>query len=117
MKKMKKMVRGYRALALIELFVCACFFANTGRSIYGTLFDIVNSTGAGILFFGSLLAYFDPRKWLLWLMTAAMLCLIAFNTVCFAWQGVFMTVGFPLIAYDTLFVVGNLHFLGKGLER
>ena len=115
MEKIKKIVQGYRAVALIEMLICVCFFANAGGDTYGMIYNIINFGGAGILFFGSLLAYFEPKKWTLRLMLVTMLCLIAFNTGWFVSHGVFMTTGFPLIAYDTLFVVANLHFLGRGL--
>ena len=110
-----KYLKGYKAVALIEILICICFFLNTWSSTYGMLFNIVNDFGAGILFFGSILAYFESKKWTLWLMVYTMLCLIGFNTIMFIWQGVFLTTGFALIAYDTLFVIANLHFLGKGL--
>lgn len=110
-----KYIKGYRAVALVEIFVCICFFLTAWSDTYGMFFNVVNNFGAGILFFGSLLAYFDAKKWVLWLMIATMLCLIAFNSFWFVSRGVFFSTGFPLVAYDILFVVGNLHFLGKGL--
>jgi len=110
-----KFVKGYRAVALIQIFMCLCFFINPGTEAYGRLFGVISFVGAGVLFFGSLLAYITPKRWTLWLMALTMLCLIAFNSVWFVWHGVFMTTGFPLIAYDLMFVVANMHFLGKGL--
>ncbi|MDR1565537.1 MAG: hypothetical protein LBS74_11325 [Oscillospiraceae bacterium] len=109
-------LKGYKGVALLEIAVCVLFFINVGAGQYGKLFDIVNSVGAGILFFGSLMAYFKPRKWTLWMTTYTMLLLIVFNTATFFVRGTFFSTGFPLIAYDTLFIIANLHFCGKGLN-
>ena len=110
-----KYVKGYRSVSLIQIFMCVCFFINPGFEAYGKWFGNINFFGAGILFGGALLAYFEPRRWMLWLLAGTMLCLITFNSIWFVFYGVFLASGFPLIAYDTLFVVANLHFLGKGL--
>ncbi|MDR2712565.1 MAG: hypothetical protein LBB91_05565 [Clostridiales bacterium] len=110
-----KLLQGYKAIALIEMLVCLCFFLNVGGEVYGAFFNVINFFGAGILFFASFFAYFDSKKWMLWLMSGTMLCLIIFNTIWFACHGMFLATGFPLIAYDTLFVIVNFHFLGKGL--
>jgi hypothetical protein len=110
-----KFIKGYKAVALIQIFVCLCFFINPGIEMHGFWYGLINFTGAGILFTGSLLAYYDPKKWTLWLMLLTMSVLIIINTTFLISQGVFLVYGFPLIAYDLLFVVINLHFLGKGL--
>ena len=111
-----RVFRGYRAVALIQLFMCLCFFINPGTEHYGALFGIANFFAAGIFVVGTLLSYFDPKRWTLWLTAATMFCIMIFNSVWFISQGVFMTTGFPLIAYDALFIVANLHFLGRGLR-
>ena len=110
-----KYLRGYRAVALLQMLVSIGFFASPTLEIYGTVFGIINFFGAGILFSGSLLAYIKPIKWIIMLMISTMICMICFNTVWFAWHGVFLSTGFPLIAYNTLFTITSLHFLGKGL--
>ena len=113
---MLKYIKDYKIVALIQIFMCVCFFINPGAEAYGDVFGLVNFIGAGILFFGSILAYFDPKRWTMWLLAITMLVLIACNMVLFIWSGNFLTTGFPLIAYDSLFVVANMHFLGKGLS-
>jgi len=112
---MVKYIRGYKIVALIQIFMCVCFFINPGTDAYGAWFGILNFAGAGVLFFGSILAYFDPKQWTLWLLAITMLVLIFLNVAWFTWNNVFITTGFPLIAYDCLFVVVNMHFLGRGL--
>ena len=110
-----KFIRGYKSIALVQIFMCVCFFFHPGFE-YGTWFAHINFVGAGVLFFGSLLAYFDTaKKWTCWLLIGTMITLIAVNTPLLIIGGTFLTTGFSLIAYDILFVVGNLHFLGKGL--
>ena len=112
---MAKWVRGYKGIALLQILVCAAFFINPGSESYGDVFGYVNFLGAGILFFGSIIAYFEQRKWTLQLLSAAMTLLIAFNIPWFIVHGDFLSTGFPLIAYDALFVIANLHYLGKGI--
>ena len=110
-----KYLRGYRAIALLQIIVSLAFFTTPAFRTYGTFFGVVNAFGAGVLLMGSLLAYFRPAKWILTLMIATMLCLIVFNTIWFFAHSAFLSTGFPLVAYDLLFVLSTLHFLGKGL--
>ena len=112
---MTKFIKGYRAVALVQILTSLCFFVNPGTEAYGGLYGVITFVGAGMLFFGSILAYFSPKRWTLWLMAGTMIFFIIFNSVWFIWHGVFISSGFPLIAYDCLFVVANLHFLGRGL--
>jgi hypothetical protein len=108
-------IRGYRSLALLQMLMCIGFFFNINSQTYGLVFNIYNFFGAGILFLGSIFAYFKPQRYLLWTMIITMMCLIIFNVIWFIYYGVFLETGFPLIAYDILFIIGNFHFLGKGL--
>jgi len=113
--EMTKYFKGYKAVALIQIFMSLCFFINPGTEIYGAWFGVINFFTAGILFFGSCLAYVSPKRWTLWLLTATMFFIIVFNSIWFISGGTFFTTGFSVITYDTLFVVTTLHFLGKGL--
>jgi len=97
------------------MLTCVGFFFNPGTAVYGAIYGVINFFGAGAIFTGSLFAFYSPKKWILWTLIITMSGLILFNSVWFMSHGVFMTTGFPLIAYDLLFVVVNFHFLGKGL--
>ena len=108
-------MRGYRAVALVEIIICIFFFLNIDGGAYGKLFDIINAFGAGILFTASLLVYHNSKRWMLWTMVFTMFFLILFNSAWFIIYGVFVTTGFPLIAYDILFSFVTLQYLGKGL--
>ena len=110
-----KFFRGYRSVTLLSMLVCTGFFINPGADVYGLWFGIINFFGAGIVFTASLFAYFEPRKWMLATLVCALSVLTVFNAAWFIAYGVFTTTGYPLIAYDLLAVVTNLHFLGKGL--
>ena len=114
MGQMTKLIKGYRIIALIQIFMCICFALEPGGKAHGEMFGAINFIGAGVLFIGSILAYIKQEKWKLWALSVTMIILIFFNTVWFIQRGDFLT-GFPLIGYDVLFVVANLHFLGKGL--
>ncbi len=111
-----RLLRGYRPIALLQMFVSACFFLNPGTESYGTLFGIIHFFTGGILFFSGLLAFIKPHKWKLWLSMITMALLIVLNTAWFISRGTFLTTGFPIIAYDLLAIVANLHYLGKGLD-
>jgi hypothetical protein len=111
-----KFIKGYKAIALMQILVSIVFFFNPGTDLYGRLYGFVNFFGAGILFSAALLAYFSAKRWKLWLLTITMAILVVFNTVWFIIHSTFFATGFPLIAYDLLFIIANLHFLGKGLK-
>lgn len=111
-----RFVRGYKSVALLQILMCAGFFVNPGTDVYGTVFGVANFFGAGLITVGSALAYFKPKKLILRALVATMTALIVFNSCWFILAGVFFTTGFPLIGYDLLFVVTNLHFLGWGLD-
>jgi len=107
-----KYLRGYRGVALLQILVCLGFIADPGGRAYGPMFGLINWYGAGVILVGSALAYVKPHAWILRMLAAAMAVLIVFNAVWFFGSGAFMTTGFPLIAYDLLFILVNLHFLG-----
>ncbi len=92
-----------------------CFLLNPGTQTYGALYGFVNFFGAGILVIGEILSYIEVEKWKLVLLTITMSVLTVFNTIWFIMDGTFFQTGFPLIAYNVLFIVAHLHFLGKGL--
>jgi len=110
-----KYIRGYRGVALLQMLTCVGFLINPVTSVYGFWFGLINFFGAGVIFTGSALAWFNTQKVLLWTLVFTMSCLTAYNAVWFILSGVFITTGFPLIAYDLLFIITNLHFLGRGL--
>jgi hypothetical protein len=110
-----KLLMSYKPIALLQMFVSACFFLNPGTQSYGTVFGTIHFFTGGILFCAGLLSFIEARKWKLWLSTCTMLLLIALNSVWFIVHGTFITTGFMIIGYDLLAVVANLHFLGKGL--
>ena len=112
---MLRFVKGYKKIAIIQVLMCICFFISQDQVLGGKLFWPVNLFGTGALLVGSIWAYVSTHRGILWTMAVTMMCLIVFNTVWFICEGAFMSEGFTLIAYDTLFVVANLHFLGKGL--
>ena len=110
-----RLLKGYKALALVEIGMCICFFLYADGDIYGTLYSAINFFAAGFLLVIASLAYFNAKKWRLWVILWATVLLTIINLIWFITNGVFISVGFPLIAYNLLFITGNLHFLGKGL--
>ncbi len=106
---------GYRPIALLQMFVSACFIFNPGTQDYGVIFGFIHFFTGGILFCAGLLAFIEATKWKLWLSIYTMAFLIVLNTVWFIIQGTFIASGFPIIGYDLLAIVANLHFIGKGL--
>jgi len=111
-----KYIKNYRAVALLLMLICVGFFVSPGTEPYGLLFGVVNFFGAGVLFTASLLAYISPKGWLLTTIVTTMIFLIIFNAVWFSSYGVFLSTGFPLIGYDLMVVVVNLHYLGIGVD-
>ena len=112
---MTKYLKGYKAVAILQIFVSLSFFTNPALHAYGTFFGVINSFGAGVLLTGSLLSYFSPKRWILLLMIAMMSCMIFFNAVWFIYYNVLFATGFPLIAYDVLFIVNTCDYVGRSL--
>ena len=111
--KMTKYLKGYKSIAVIQMLLCICYFLNLWSSPHGEIYGIVKFIFAGALFFGSILAYQAPRRWILSMLMVLMLIMAVFNIFWFVWQGTFITVGFPLVGYNVLYIIANLHFLGK----
>jgi hypothetical protein len=93
------------------------FLLNQGGRGYGAVYGFVNFFGAGVLLFGTIVTYIRVEKWKLVMLTIAMAVLTVFNVVTYIIDGALFTTGFPLIAYNLLYIVGHLHFLGKGVRK
>lgn len=111
------LLKDYRSVALIEIFVCICFMFSPTISQNGELFNIFSFCATGILFSASLLAFIEARRWKLWLLCITMSIVTVVSIATSLYHRDFLTTGFPLIAYNVLFIVANLHFLGKGLLK
>ncbi len=110
-----KYIRGYRGIALIQMFMSICFFFNQGVQGHGAIYGFFNFFGAGVLFFGTIVTYIRVETWKLVTLIITMAVLTVFNLVTYIIDDVLFSTGFPLIAYNLLYIVGNLHFLGKGV--
>jgi len=111
---MVKCLRGYKAVAVLQILVSLGFFANPVFGQYGPAYGIINFMGAGVLLAGSALSCFKLSRWALELMICAMIALTCFNTIWFLLHGAFLSTGFPLIAYNILFVLTTFHYLIRG---
>ncbi len=110
-------IKGFRSIALIEIFVCVCFLLSPTVTENKNWFSVFSYCSTGVLLAASILAFIEARKWKLWLLCYTMTGVTAVSIGVSIYRGDFLTTGFPLIAYNVLFIVANLHFLGKGLEK
>ncbi len=112
-----RFLKGFRAIALIEILVCIAFLFSPTITQRGGFFVIFSYCATGVLLTGSVFAFIEASKWKLWLLCIAMSIVTVVSIVTSIYFGSLFTTDFPLIAYNLLFIVANLHFLGKGLNR
>lgn len=110
-------LKGFRSIALIEICVCICFLFSPTISQDGEAFKIFSFCASGVLLTASVLAFIEARRWKLWLLCITMSIVTVVSIILSIYRGDFLTASFPLIAYNILFIVANLHFLGRGLRK
>lgn len=111
-----KFLRGYRTVALIEMFVCVCFLLSPNTGQTNDWFEVFSYCVTGIMLASSTLTLIEARRWKLWLLIGTALLTIVVDIILSALQGNFLTDKFTLVAFNMLFIVANLHFMGKGLK-
>jgi predicted ferric reductase len=110
------MLKGYRAVALIEIFVCVCFLFNPSTGQTRDWFTVFSYAMTGVMLVGSLLAMIETRRWKLTMLVIITIVLTIVEIILSITSNTFFASGFSLIAFNLLFIVANLHFLGKGLK-